>query len=271
MKNRLVSVIIPTKNSAKTMDLCLKSIVKQSYSNIEIVVVDGYSDDITPDITEKYNANYIACDSERCTARNLGAEQSKGDFLCFIDSDMELERSVIEECITKMRDNDISSVIIPEISVGEGFWTNCKALERSCYIGDDTIEAARFFRREVFDEIHGYDENLISGEDWDLSQRAKATGGKCVRISSLIRHHEGKLSLLKTMKKKFYYSHFIKNYMIKNPQMAKKQLTFIRPAYIRNWKRLIRHPILTVGFMFMKTCEFAAAGVGIVLVRINDE
>jgi glycosyltransferase involved in cell wall biosynthesis len=265
MKNGLVSVIIPTKNSANTMDFCLKSIVNQSYPNIEIIVVDGYSNDATPGISNSHGAKYIASDSERSPARNLGAKQSEGEFVLFIDSDMELETTVIEECVTKMKNADVGSIIIPEISVGEGFWTHCKALERSCYIGDDTIEAARFFRREMFDEINGYDENLVSGEDWDLSQRAKASGYKCVRVTSLVKHHEGKLSLLKTMKKKFYYSHFIGNYMRKNPQMAKKQLIFIRPAYIRNWKRLIKHPLLTIGFMFMKACEFSAASVGICL------
>lgn len=262
MKNGLVSVIIPTKNSAKTIGFCLKSLVNQSYLNMEIIIVDNYSDDTTPSIVKSYGAKYIVSNSERSPARNLGAKQSEGEFLIFIDSDMELGETVIEECIYKMEDSDVGSIIIPEISIGEGFWASCKALERSCYVGDDTIEAARFFRREVFDLIGGYDEGLVSGEDWDLSQRVRKTSFKCIRIPSFIKHHEGKLNLLKTMKKKFYYSHFIKSYIHKNPQMAKKQLVLIRPAFLRNWRLLLRHPALTAGFLLMKLCEFGSAGIG---------
>lgn len=56
MKNNipLVSVIIPTYNSARTLETTLKSIKKQTYQNIEIIVVDNNSKDTTKKIAEKY-------------------------------------------------------------------------------------------------------------------------------------------------------------------------------------------------------------------------
>ena len=190
----------------------------------------------------------------------------RGNYFVFIDSDMELTSRVIEECVYKISEDSLGAVIIPEISVGEGFWTRCKALERSCYIGDDTIEAARFFNNTIFVEMGGYDETIAGGgEDWDLPQRVKQAGYKNGRIDSLIKHHEGRLSLIKTMKKKYYYAKTIRSYIKKHPDMAKKQMVLIRPAYVRHWRRLARDPVHTAGFMFMKCCEFAAGGAGYIL------
>ena len=213
MSGGQVSVIVPTKNSTGTIEMCLKSIKEQTYPDVEIIVVDNYSDDGTVEIAREYGAEVLLRDSERSEARNYGADTSKGNYLIIIDSDMELTQCVIEECIKEISRDGVGAVIIPEISVGEGFWTRCKALERSCYIGDDTIEAARFFDKEVFWEIGGYDEEMVSGEDWDLSQKVKTAGYKISRIDSLIKHHEGRLSLLITMRKKYYYAKNIRNYI----------------------------------------------------------
>jgi len=263
MSGGLVSVIVPTKNSAGTIGMCLRSIREQTYPDVEIIVVDNYSDDGTVEIAGKY-ANVFLKGPERSTQRNHGAENAEGNYLVFIDSDMELTQGVIEECVHEISKDGVGGVIIPEISVGKGFWTQCKALERSCYIGDETIEAARFFNKTVFWDTEGYDESIAGGgEDWDLPQKVKKAGHKISRIDSLIKHHEGRLSLLKTMRKKYYYAKTIRNYIKKNPEMAKKQLVPIRPAYIRHWQRLARDPVHTAGFMFMKSCEFAAGGIGI--------
>lgn len=263
MSGGLVSVIVPTKNSAGTIEICLKSIKEQTYPDVEIIVVDNYSDDGTAEIAGKY-ANVFLKGPERSTQRNHGAENAKGNYLVFVDSDMELTPRVIEDCVYEILKDGISAVVIPEISVGEGFWTKCKALERSCYIGDATIEAARFFNTNIFFKMGGYDETIAGGgEDWDLPQRAKQAGYKIGRVDSLIKHHEGRMSLQKTMRKKYYYAKTVRSYINKHPDMAKKQMVLIRPAYIRHWRHLARDPVHTAGFVFMKCCEFAAGGVGI--------
>lgn len=271
MSGGLVSVIVPTKNSAGTIEMCLKSIKEQTYPNIEIIIVDNYSEDGTAEIAKRYRAKVFLENLGMSAARNYGAERSNGDYIVSIDSDMELTPKVLEECIHEISKNGVGAVIIPEISVGEGFWAQCKALERSCYIGDDTIEAARFFGKSVFWEMNGNDATLLAGEDWDLSQRIKKAGYKIGRINSLIKHHEGRLSLLKTIGKKYNYAKTIRNYIKKQPDMAKKQMVLIRPAYIRHWRHLIRNPTHTAGFMFMKCCEFAAGGAGYIWSILRKE
>ena len=262
MKNRLfVSVIVPTRNSEKFLHRCLKSIKNQTYKNVETIIVDNYSLDRTTEIAEEFCARTIIDNLNRSEARNRGAKASTAELLLFLDSDMELSPEVIENSVSQVN-RGCDAVVIPEISVGEGFWAKCKALERACYIGDESIEAARIFKREAFETVQGYDSKLEAGEDWDLGQRIKKAGFKTSRIDTLIIHHEGKLDLRKTIMKKYEYGKTMGRYMRKHPEIAKQQLRLIRPAFLRHRKKLLTDPIHTMGLFIMKMCEFAAGVLG---------
>lgn len=265
--NELVSVIIPTYNSRETIEICLKSVKEQTYSNIEIIVVDEYSKDGTLEIARKYTDRVYSYGPERSVKRNFGAKRARGKYLFFVDSDMELTPKVVEECMRKISKNKTRAIAIPEISVGKGFWARCRALERSCYIGDETIEAARFFDREIFWEVGGYDEEMVGAEDWDLHQRVRDSGFKSTRIESQIKHHEGRLRLKKLMRKKYSYSKAFRRYCQRHPKVAKKQFTPFRSAYFKNWKRFAKDPIHALGFIVLKSAEMVAAILGIMLPK----
>ena len=270
MKNRpLVSVIIPTKNSESTIKKCLESIKNQTYPRLEVLIIDNFSTDSTQKIAENHGARIIRSNVKRSQARNIGAKRARGQYLFFIDSDMELDSHVIEACVQKIREG-YDGIIIPEISVGEGFWAKCKAMEKLCYIGDEDIEAARFFKRKVFEVVDGYDIELEAGEDWDLSQRIKKAGFRLGRVCAIIKHHEGRLSLWKTIKKKYEYGKSIHRYMNKCPRKARDQLKLIRPAFRRKWRILIKEPIIFLGMSFMKLCEFVAGGIGIMSYKFRS-
>lgn len=265
----LVSVIVPTKNSEETIGLCLTSIKRQSYSQIEIITIDNCSQDKTREIAGRYGQIYLY-GPERSAQRNYGAKKAGGDYLLFIDSDMELTLRVVEKCVKEIQEGkEVKGIVIPEISIGKGFWAKCKALERSCYIGDETMEAARFFKKEIFEKMKGYDERIVGGDDYDFSQRIKEAGYKIARIPSYIIHHEGRLTLLGSMRKKFYYAQTVDFYRRKHPDLFAKQAIIFRPAFFRHWKRLIKDPIHTFGFIFMKICEFSAGALGFLLTKMK--
>lgn len=262
----LVSIIIPTRNSKEFLRNCLESIKKQTYKNVEIIVVDNNSTDKTKEIAIKYTKLVFNRGPERSAQRNFGASKSKGDCLLFIDSDMELSKKVVEECVNKVQKS--TGIIIPEKSMGEGFWAKCKALERSFYIGIDWIEAARFFPKEVFSKFEGYDETQTGTEDSDFPQRIKEQFGESsiLRINSFIYHHEGKLSLFDTLKKRFYYAETANIYTARksNEEYSKKQSSILEryKLYFSDPKRLFKNPFLGLGVLFMKTAEFGVWGVG---------
>jgi glycosyltransferase involved in cell wall biosynthesis len=261
----LVSAIVPTRNAADALRPCLESITRQSYPHVELLVVDNHSTDATLDIAHALSPLVVICGPERSAQRNAGARTAHGSYLVFVDSDMVLDPTVIEQCVkTITTDATLKGIIIPERSVGEGFWARCKALERRCYVGDDSIEAARFFDRAAFDAVGGYDEMLTAAEDWDLSQRV-AQIGSLGRINAYITHLEGRLTLQETMRSKFYYGRTLGRYVRKQPGKAVRQLQLVRPAFVRHWRWLLAHPVLTAGMVVMKSCEFSAGGAGLAL------
>jgi glycosyltransferase involved in cell wall biosynthesis len=273
----LVTVVVPTRNSAAHIGPCLESIRAQSYEPIELVVVDNHSTDGTEELARELADQVLLIGPERSAQRNEGARAGSGDYLLFIDSDMALERDVVAQCVEAVRaDPARTVVVIPEVSVGTGFWARCKALERSCYVGDETIEAARFFPAELFRELGGFDERLPAGpEDWDLHERARLAGASVARTPAFISHDEGALRLGRTVAKKFHYGGSMGEYMRRHPQLARRQLRVVRPAFVREWRTLAREPVVAVGMLFMKGLEFGAGAAGLAAAtvrrRVSDE
>jgi glycosyltransferase involved in cell wall biosynthesis len=241
-------------------------------------VVDNNSTDITKEIAKNYTTKVYNKQPERSAQRNYGVKNSKGEYVLIIDSDMELTKDVVKACVEKLQYNSkIKALVIPEESFGEGFWAQCKKLERSFYVGVDWMEAARFFERDVFEKMKGYDEQLNGGEDYDLPQRIEAKYGQDVisRIDEYIRHNEHKISLIKTYKKKFYYAKQLDRYrsiaanrrrfnMQANP-LARYQLFLSKPS------KLIKNPVYSLGMLFMKTTEFLSGALGYLFSRKSND
>lgn len=130
-----VSVIVPTRDSSRTIEACLASVCAQSYPDVELVVVDNGSTDGTPDVARPFAHRVLSAGSERSAQRNAGATASTGEFLVFVDSDMLLSPSVVEEVVLVFReDPGLQGLIIPERSRGTGFWARCRILEKELYL-----------------------------------------------------------------------------------------------------------------------------------------
>lgn len=266
----LVSIVVPTLNAEKNIEKCLKSIRKQTYKNIELIVVDNFSKGRTTELAKKYTANVFVHGPERSAQRNFGVSKSKGLFVSWFDVDMILEPSVIKECVDKSSENDnLAALVIPERSVGKGFWAQCKALEKKCYLGDEKIESIRFIRKNVFNKVGRLSENLISGEDWDVTTRVRQSGYLIGRIKSFVNHNEGNLSLTKDLKKKFYYATKSLPYIDKHINSPMDVVLFVvRPAFLRNWRLLLKNPIVTFGLLYMKFSEFFVGLLGLTYAKL---
>jgi len=262
MSNPLVSVVITTKNSSRTLEKCLESIKNQNYENIELLVVDNNSTDETEEIANNYTKNVFNLGPERSAQRNFGVQRSKGKYVLVHDSDIYFHPNSVEECVEICEKEGYDAVILPEKSIGEGFWAKVKAFERSFYIGNDYIEAARFFKKEVFLKVGGYDEEMFAGEDWDLTNRLRDSGYKIGRSKSLLEHDEGRLSFFGSSKKKKYYSkNFFEVYAKKNPEYFKKQMSFfVRFPPEKILKKAFAHPVLFLSMILMKGVEYLGTG-----------
>lgn len=265
-----VSIVISTKNEEKNIENCLVSIKNQTVQTIEIIVVDNFSSDRTVEIAKKYTTNVFSKGPERSSQRNFGAKKAGGMYLLFLDADMILSRDVVKGCIQKVeQDPKLQAIIIPEKSYGTSFWAKCKALERSFYVGVDWIEGARFFDRKKFIDLDGYNTKMISGEDWDLHARF-LKDGKVSRIKEYILHNEGDLSLLETVKTKYYYAKNIHLYKkLAKSDRFKSQSSVIQRymLFFSKPTSLFKNPVIGSGMLLMKFCEYSAGAVGYIVSK----
>jgi len=222
-ENVIVSVIVPTYNSAKTLEECLLSITNQDYQYIELVIVDRYSKDGTRGIALKYGANVLLKGPERSSQKNYGAENAVGEFLYFVDSDFVLERDTITKCVIACRDLD--AIVTINYSVGRGLWGKSIALKERFLAHDPTIQNVRFIRRTMFLEAGGFDGSLVIGEDLDLYARLLELRYR-VGSADAIEWHIGEPETLKEIaKRNFYYGKVVRAYFAKRKNYAWRQLS----------------------------------------------
>jgi glycosyltransferase involved in cell wall biosynthesis len=270
-KKPLVSIVIPTYNSEKTLAKCLESIKNQTYKNIEVIVVDKFSKDRTVEITKSFGAKVFRLNVERSKAKNFGVNKAKGRYICFIDSDMELTSKVIESCVVCMEsDERIGGVIIPEKSIGNSFWVKVRNFERSFY-SETLIESARFFRKILVKKVNGFDEDLIFFEESTLPQKIEKLGFEVrERINAEILHHEENFSLWKWLNKKFYYGKSISKYKERFGKYASRQMNiFYRFSIFLENKRFYSKPILTLGIIILKLLEYFSAELGYLVSKVK--
>jgi len=251
----LVSVVVTTKNEEVNIGRFLESVKNQSYKNIEIIVVDNFSTDKTMEIAQRYTNKIFSFGPERSNQRNYGAKKSKGQYLVFLDADMELTKEVIKDCLQTVIKSQKQILVIPETTVGGSFLARIRKFEREMYAYEDNFEVPRFFKRDIFLKYGGYDPDLTGPEDYDLPFRIKEKY-LIGRSNEYVYHHEEGLTLSKLLTKKFYYAKKGAKYAFKHPKLIWVQGTIIfRKVYLKNWKKFLRNPVLGISFIFVRFFE----------------
>ncbi len=272
MRKKRVSIVIPTRNSGEFLETCLKNIRSQTYPDIETIIVDGHSKDRTIPLAKKYKCRIYQFVPKVNVGlfdapykRNLGMEKGTGEYVYWLDADMELPKNLIKEAVM-LCEKGADAVILPEDSFGIGIWSKAKQLERRCYWKDLSVECPRFYKKTVWQDIGGFDESLgAGGDDLDLTIKLLEKGYKIARTKSIVMHNEGNLTIEKLCKKKFMYGREMKNYMAKRPKSSFESYFSMRLlSYLRNWKLFLRNPFMTLVFIFMRFVEYIAGFAGFV-------
>lgn len=250
----LVSVIVTTRNSGSTLATCLESVRRQAYRDIELLVVDNSSEDATPEIAKRYADRVADMGPERSAQRNHGARLSRGEFLLFLDADMELPEAVVADCVSSAPGMD--ALIIPEVTTGTSWLARTRSIERSSYRGSFLFEAARLVRRTAFFSLGGYDLGLTGLEDYDLEARLEESGCRVGHTRVPILHHEDDITLSEYLRKRTYYAIGHDRYVERHPHRARKQFGFERGIFYA--RSLGSSPRALAAVMCLKGMEFFA-------------
>lgn len=184
----LVSVIIPTYNSAKYIEEALRSVFNQTFQDFEIIVIDDGSTDNTGKILEKYNQiiRYICqANGGPSSARNTGIRQAKGKFIAFLDADDLWLPTKLEKQIALFNCNsNLGMVTTGACSFDDkgvfGYSTNKRAtlmngnIARNIFLHSNIGTPTVLVKKEVFDKIGLFEENIRQGEDDNMWIRIAA-------------------------------------------------------------------------------------------------
>ncbi len=272
---KIISVITVSYNSEGFIKKFVDSLLKNLPKDSEVIILDNNSKDNTAKIAKKLNkVKVYNFGPERSAQRNYGAKKAVGKYLLFLDADMKLTPKVVEECVKKItRGKKIGGIAIPEESVAYSFWEKVKSFERSFYNenGDPITDAARFFPKEIFNKVGGYDETITGPEDWDLPESIREMGYKTERINEKIYHRERVTSLFTLFVKKFYYGLHAHKYLQKHniALVSPKTVYFLRPLFYKSWRRLLSHPLLAIGMIVMLVTQTLGGGLGYSLGRLK--
>lgn len=194
----LVSVVIPAYNRESTIKDAVKSILEQTYKNLEVIVVDDGSKDGTADAVKSIDderVRLIECEKNggACTARNIGIENAKGEVIAFQDSDDiwhadKLEKSL--KCMEEQNADFVFSALKREETIkGKKvqevipvFNLNTAEDKLSCilhqnYVSTQTIVA----KTKIFDKVR-FDREFPRFQDWDLAIQVIREGYKVYYI-----------------------------------------------------------------------------------------
>ena len=181
----LVSVVIPSYNRGKVLRRAIDSVLKQSYENIECIVVDDNSDDNTEDIVNSYKdkrLRYVKLNKNlgACIARNIGVREAKGEYVAFQDSDDEWRKNKLEVQMKNMRDtgSDLNFCNILIHDGGERVVLDDKRISlverkgvlKNLLDGNFISTQAIVGKRNCFENIK-FDERLPRLQDYDLVLR----------------------------------------------------------------------------------------------------
>lgn len=261
----LVSINTATYNSARTLGKCLESVKKQTYPNIEIVIMDSHSTDGTLDIARACGAKIVFAPT-LAAARKAGADASAGAYIFILDSDQILEPCVIEKCVEvcEKEGYDGATCFEKSLILAGTFVEKVIAYDKEIFHSlhdDDPVRGTaipRFFRASYYTRVEFEKNPPITFEHTVIHRKITQMGAKIKFLDVCIWHHE--TPTIRDVARKFfrYGYYYIPAYKFdKELAMAHSmpRRTYFHPMSLRN-------PVLFAGLFYVYAVKALAAACG---------
>jgi len=241
-KNPRVSVIIVNWNGAEHLRICLPSLLSQSFTSLEIVVVDNRSSDDSADVAKSYNVRWLALEENPglAPALNRGAAIAKGDLLLFVNNDMRFDQEFVSALVEPFeRDEEIFATdgmqfnwdgtarghlaarltnLPPrrdssaELVPGLYFYQQEKTEQSPVFMGS---AACMMVRKTLFEKLGGFDDRLPLGyEDVEICWRAWVHRQKTLYVPSAICWHRVGSSIQSLAAERFSFRGVLKGRLL---------------------------------------------------------
>jgi glycosyltransferase involved in cell wall biosynthesis len=221
----MISVIVPTKNSQRRIEMCLNSLMHQSYSNYEIIVVDGHSSDDTLNIVSKFPVRVFFEDGgTRASACNVGISNAKGEIVAFTDDDCVVPENWLENIARNFTNRELQVLGGPSLTPPES--TRLEKALGATYTqvihltafgnrsGENVGGCNSAYRRRTVIDLGGFNEKLITAEETELHYRIYQNGGKIFYDPNMTVFHFSRASF-RLFFKQFYRYGVGKGYMLR--------------------------------------------------------
>lgn len=182
----MISIVLPTYNGSRYLTSAIDSILKQTYSDIELILVDDCSTDGTDVIVDviaksdkRIRVIHNKINKKLPASLNIGFENAKGDYFTWTSDDNLYKYNALEIMLKSIKENPDTDIVYAMYGTidteGKVLTTNTnqekESEEKISYI-HNWVGACFLYKREVHDKLHGYDENLFLVEDYDFWLRA---------------------------------------------------------------------------------------------------
>ena len=249
MNNSLVSVVVPTFNSVKTLAKCLGSIEKQTYNNIEVIVVDSFSQDGTIKLARKFNSKVVQTDWKLLGSRYLGLKKCNGNVIFLLDSDQILESTLIERAVNLLK-TGYDMLCLEEFTFEPNGWiqklfeADRILIHKFAEVNLDPLEGvllARVYRKRILDKV--FDsipeklfKNVIAHDHAIIYYEAHKISQKIGIVPHAIWHIEPN-SLWSLVKKNYKYGQTTFNLakIVRYKNLLKKKVRF-RKGALKYWR-----------------------------------
>lgn len=209
----MVSVIIPVKNDAERLAVCLASLREQDYPSdrYEMIVVDNGSIDDSRLVAERAGAKVLCFPALRVGAlRNRGVAEARGEILAFVDSDHEVPAGWLRGGATHLLESGGQMVGAHYLAPRDGTWVQRiwelhRLRDRSRREVSWLATGNMFLRRADFDRLGGFREDLVAAEDVDLCVRFAAQTGRVICDMRVANVHHGEPRTLWQFFRKEYW------------------------------------------------------------------
>ena len=205
-----ISIIVPAKNEECQIGRCIQSLLAQEYpkDKYEIIVVDGDSSDNTSKIVREYHVKIVNGGCNPAEARNIGVAHSRGEILAFTDADCIATPDWLKNLVPKFETKTVGGVGggLRTLLIGSMVSLLADVTTQATYRGFITSNVA--YRRDVFEEVGGFDSRLVCGEDSDLWWRVLDKGYEVPFEQKATVYHAPieNRAILPNLKKEFWYA-----------------------------------------------------------------